>query len=388
MTTLYSFTRVFNIPELGDYICALFYIDESEETRSNDSDSDEETDIAAFTSLLHTCRATFRPAARRIWGAPVQVEHLLSLLPGVSVVSPSFRLSYWVIQETDVPEYTALTFLDRFKLYAPFVKSLRVENVFWPDDNAEDGQTAPSLARMILEQSAKEGALLPNLKSLAITTDEGHPDNLERLYWATMLLSPSILSLKLIGTGMNVGNIASESSRMDFTTAALRKCVNIEKLELEFFNDEDDWNLSGLLPRFFDSSMPKLSRLRRLVCRQSILCPEFLQWLQSIPNLESLELDCLIFESDLPITPLISPDSFLSLSSLEFRISDLKAAICLFQTPLVHHLSTLEVDVWPCTNLAAVQLVREFVDQVKESCPRLTQTSWSPPYSEPVNRVP
>ncbi|KAG8683384.1 hypothetical protein FRC09_016114, partial [Ceratobasidium sp. 395] len=117
---------------------------------------------------------------------------------------------------------------------------------------------------MILEQSVKEGVLLPNLKSLTVTADEGHPDSPERLYWATMLLSPSISSLKLIGTGMNAGNIASESSRMEFTTAALRKCVNIEKLELEFFNDEDGRNLSGLLPRFFDSSMPKLSRLRRL----------------------------------------------------------------------------------------------------------------------------
>ncbi|KAG8767671.1 hypothetical protein FRC12_006119 [Ceratobasidium sp. 428] len=388
MSKLCSFTRVFNIPELGDYICDLFYINESEERRSSHSDEDEETDIAALMSLLCTCKATFRPAARRIWGTPVQVERLLTILPGISVVkvNPSLRLSYWVIQEAKVPEYTAPTFLTRFKLYAPYIKSLRVENVFWPDDWTDYGETVCSVAKRLLEKSAEEGTLLPNLKSLAITANEGCPYNPERLDWATVLLSSSISSLKLIGIDMGIEKTRLKRSRMEFTTAALRKCVNIEKLELEFFHD-DQGSLSGLLPGFFDSGMPKLSRLRRLVCRQSTLCPELLQWLQSIPNIESLVLDGLNPESDLPIIPPISPDAFSSLKFLGLYVNRLEPAIRLFQTPLVHHLSILAVDYCPGISFDDTQLLQDFVTQVKKSCPGLTRRRWPPLYNEPADWV-
>ncbi|KAG9125955.1 hypothetical protein FRC07_005460 [Ceratobasidium sp. 392] len=162
----------------------------------------------------------------------------------------------------------------------------------------------------MLESYPNEQTLFPNLNSITILADK---DPEACIDWAAMLLSPSILSLKIFGPDMNDEQIPSDSNIMDLVRTSLHKCADLEELEFE------------MPPDFFDNGeLPKLQKLYRLTCCQPILHSELLQWLGAMPNLKYLMLYDLTLGYD-PVITLAAP-SFPSLVDLTVRTSDTAAA--------------------------------------------------------------
>ncbi|KAF8604324.1 hypothetical protein BDV93DRAFT_555597 [Ceratobasidium sp. AG-I] len=255
-------------------------------------------EVADGARLLRTCRAIFPVAASCVWETVHDHRALLGL------IDPQDDLD-----GDDRPDRR----VERFNLYAPFIKHLNFPGLL---DPYFDNSVRPFYDRDIrpfLNSCLDRHILLPNLVSLVAWISEECPKS-DQLIWITKLISPSLQKFELKRLARYQRSWVSCCVASNVLSALSTTCRAIEKLAIMPSDDEGvndpiienaspDMVLKDLARSFFQSNRS----LCNLTIGVSLLGTNSLQTLGSLPCLESLTIlsrgERLLFpQSSIPIT--------------------------------------------------------------------------------------
>ncbi|KAG9125862.1 hypothetical protein FRC07_005849 [Ceratobasidium sp. 392] len=227
--------------------------------------------------------------------------------------------------------------------------------------------------RALLSYS-KGHVLLPSLRFISIQNSHylakvpdlirGHWD------WPKILLSPSLSALEIDGDFLP-GAILEDMDKI--VEAAMHKCPELEYLELAS-GSRAPRSTMPLSPIFFDDQAPVLRRLHRLRCWNAPVRPEFISWLQRMPNLAHVQL-CYLKAAENAVSPAI--DSDLSsypaspLKDLVLFSPEANATMALWQSSVVGQLTRLSIS-FSFKNYWTSIRVLEFFRLVGSKCHKLT----------------
>jgi hypothetical protein len=259
--------------------------------------------------------------------------------------------------------------LERFALYAPFVKRLEIY-----DDDTER-YWIPNWSSFMAH--ARNKPPLPNLKALTLTSISTHNN---QLMWIRSFLSPSLVEIRVIPSSNYTPFLPYlEASTMfryitDF-------CPNLQNLSL-FPNSEDLSDRKDAphdpqsMINFWDSALPRyLERsqtLRRLTTTTEVLMPENVVHLGSLPHLERLSISpgarALIVDRPAPA------DSFLALQTFSLRSAPHPLFGNIWRLGSFKCLTTLKLyfNTRPTSKPEAISWASKLVSSICDGSPRLT----------------
>ncbi|KAG8746748.1 hypothetical protein FRC10_003731 [Ceratobasidium sp. 414] len=335
--------------EVSDHICGFVDngLGEVNQAMFKTYDKSRPTRRGDLASLSRTCRGFFHPAVRQLWGSIIDVRDLLSLLPGITVsgTEPGIpELCELNFMRVDLPDPLPPDYFDRFNIYARYVKFLLVRDVIWIGGEAKVRTPHIPRAMQALRVYAESHVLLPSLKFMSIQNSHylAKVPDLIRGYWnwPEILLSPSLSALEIDGDYLPRDTLEDVD---EIVAAAMHKCPELQHLELASGSRAPRGTMP-LPPVFFDDQAPVLRKLRRLRCWNAPVRPEFIRWLQRMPNLAHVQL-CYLKPAGKSLLPTIeSPSQPTSpLKDLVLFSPEAEATMALWHTPFVHQLTRLSI---------------------------------------------
>ncbi|KAF8598206.1 hypothetical protein BDV93DRAFT_526903 [Ceratobasidium sp. AG-I] len=236
-------------------------------------------------TLLRVSQPFFNVGAAIIWEKVEGVHNLLVLSPGVSCTDRAGEPKAKTIAIPTLPMD-----MTRFNKYAPFVKNLEIY------DKDTEKYWIPNWRGF--GTNAKNEILLPNLKTLTLTTTLGCSTS--QIMWIRAFVAPSLISIEATYSAKYAPLISyrSASALLRYIAEA---CPNIQTLSI--FPDSNprptieyglEMHDEQAMLDFWDSSLaPYLKRLRslsELAATTEILSPDCLVHLSSMPKLSCLTI--------------------------------------------------------------------------------------------------
>ncbi|KAG8698066.1 hypothetical protein FRC08_006162 [Ceratobasidium sp. 394] len=313
--------KVFGTPELLSLIC-------------------DHSTRASCTRILRVDKAGFFTAVPFVWRDVQDVINLLALFPSVILSFSASRT-----QTVTFPPITALDF-SRFKLYAPYVKSVKVyPKQFFVISNWN-----------VLNSALDQRPFLPKLQSLFIHTswDVSRPSPLHCAGWINWFMSPSLTEIRLVhSTEIDPDGLMSLWEVSAILQAITEGRPQLKRLTLppcdsrvDNIRSEDTGLFLGLLrTRPFEQYLSQLHALCELEGSMLLLKSALIQTVGSLPHLKSLKLHRSCWES-IPTDMTFSPGAFPALESLaliNFYETEVAAALDLI--PVLSQLTRLELEV-------------------------------------------
>ncbi|KAG9092424.1 hypothetical protein FRC06_000106 [Ceratobasidium sp. 370] len=311
--------KVFDTPELLSLIC-----DHSTRT--------------SRTRILRANKAGFLTAVPFVWNDVQDVTNLLALFPTAVFGFNTNRtqtVSFLPI---------ALDF-SRFKLYAPYVKSLKIyPKRFFVLSNWNT-----------LNSVLDKRPFLPKLQSLAIHTswDTSRPSPLLCVGWINWFMSASLTEIRLVhATDVDPDGLMSLWEVSAILQAVTEGRSQLERLTLppcdsRMGNRSEDMNLLlGLLQiQSPQQYLPQLHALRELEGSMLFLKSELIQAVGSLPHLQSLKLHRVCWEP-IPTNITFNSGAFPALQRLALiNLDESEVATVLGLIPVLSQLTRLELEV-------------------------------------------
>ncbi|KAG8687136.1 hypothetical protein FRC08_012146 [Ceratobasidium sp. 394] len=321
-------------------------------------------------NLLRVSRQFFAAAAPLVWWKVEGVHHLLALLPGANIAfSPIYprRVMHMNLSNTRSQN------LARFRLYAPFVKSLEVygRNSLH-DYDVTDWQVLP--------QHAEDNTLLPNLLHLTLTSPFPIRDYLQMI-WICSFLAPSILDIRVIRTLDLLPPVRIQIAR-DILTRICEITPKIQRLSL-FIGEEridrpEDADMAhrGELP--LSDCFKNLPALQEITSTEAILGADVFRALSGLAQLKAL--DIWVDGRFVGIWERLDPRSlpsnpFPALERFSMGYTDASRVWAIFERPVFIKLSSLRLGFnrWPRPEEGgAMHRERQLIELIARACPQLT----------------
>ncbi|KAG9100993.1 hypothetical protein FRC06_003464 [Ceratobasidium sp. 370] len=274
--------RIFDFPELIDLI--------SKSTFSQDQ-----------ARLLRVSRTFLNVVAPLVWENVVGVEHLLKLLPGVTVtIKASDKLLPRTTVAINVDSLIVNSDSDRFDYYAPFVKYLEV----YPSN----GRNYQVLGWRRLLTYAQNHNLLPSLVRLTLSSFPV-PSH-DQFLWIQTFLSSSLNTIKVIPDPVEGFPEISSLVAGSLLGQIINNCPNVQNLSLfpstvpPYSSEINGYVIADFCDKTFYSRLHSL-RLTELGCTTQILTQEWIHVLEGLPLLERLEVYSIT--ADITVPKLLSP---------------------------------------------------------------------------------
>ncbi|CAE6535573.1 unnamed protein product [Rhizoctonia solani] len=234
--------------------------------------------------LASTCQDLFHIAIPIAWEKVKGVSQLIKLIRNVVVDKEKDLLEDFMITTIEFSGPPKEEHLDRWYMYAPFVRQLEIF-----EDNSPYFYipTFPAL----LSYSRKK-VLLPNLTKLVLNPKE--PQVMNYLFWVNVLGSSS---LRILQASYQSGPMPIVSNDRESTVmqAIVERCPNLTTLG--FFSypyaepvDNEYDKIFMRYPQPMQNFLPKATSLTNLIGSVSFLLPQSLDTLSRLPNLERLEI--------------------------------------------------------------------------------------------------
>jgi hypothetical protein len=264
--------------------------------------------------------------------------------------------------------------LTRFKMYAPFVKSLEIYG-----EHARNYETTNWQA---LAAYAKNTTLLPNLVRLTLTAPFPISSR-NQLLWIRTFLGPSLLEIQVIKMGSSFPSVSFP------VASCLLKHISSISPRVQRFSifiepeashgPEEDSVMMGFWEPPLHGYFKNLLALQELTCTEIILQPEAFPSITQLPLLERLEIwvdgeDMGIWKSVDPKS--LPPNPFPSLRTFSLRRADAGEAFIVLECPAFKNLSSLYIglDHWP-DDPEDEHWEQQLIDLIARFCPRLTSLS-------------
>ncbi|KAF8602096.1 hypothetical protein BDV93DRAFT_607732 [Ceratobasidium sp. AG-I] len=290
--------------------------------------------------ILLSSKLGFEVGAPFVWNHVDGAVKLLRLLPG-AWTSKDAMGEVKVFMFHTSPD----THPTRFALYAPLVKSIRI--------NKQYQELCTVRGWYYIYQRVRNQPLLPNLKTLMIDRCAVAPPFThctQAVMWTIALLSPSLETLNLICEEEEQSVPVPYLAASAIMSAVLEVCPAIRKLslfpavEIEDESDELFPLLNLLHTRPFLSYFSDLRNLSELVTSTHMLSPEALRVLGDLPRLKRLTfqedlIEDMGYPDDLPSSA-FSALEHLAVRGLEF--GDTEDVLTFL--PLVRKITSLEVE--------------------------------------------
>ncbi|CAE6437896.1 unnamed protein product [Rhizoctonia solani] len=234
--------------------------------------------------LAITCQDLFHIAIPTAWEKVKGVAQLIKLIRNVVVEeerNPILNISTTTIEFLGSPNQEDL---DRWNLYAPFVRHLEIF-----EDESPYFHMSTFLA---LLSYARQKVLLPNLTKLVLNPDE--PQSMNYLFWVNVFGSSSLRDLQA-SCRSNQMPMVSNDRESTVIQAIVKQCPNLTTLGFfsypysEKIENEYD-KLFMRYPHPMQNFLSRASSLTNLIGSVSFLLPRSLAALGQLPNLERLEI--------------------------------------------------------------------------------------------------
>ncbi|KAG8711939.1 hypothetical protein FRC08_015228 [Ceratobasidium sp. 394] len=321
-------------------------------------------------NLLRVSQLFFAVAAPLVWRKVEGVHHLLALLPRADIrFSPIYRkrVEYMDLSGTRSQN------LARFRLYAPFVKSLEVYG--------RDSQEYEVKGGEVLVQYAEDGTLLPNLLHLTLTAPFRIKDH-HQMFWIQTFLAPSTLDVRVIRTLRRLSPVRIQIARRILTRIS-EIAPNIQRLSLftaaEGIDSPGDAGMASLLELPLSDCFKNLPALQEITSTEAILGANVFRAVSGLAELKVLDIwvfgqiGAIWEELDLSSLPL---NPFPALEHFSIRGTDFERDRSIFSTlPLFSNLSSLQLgfNVRPTPQEeGAAPWEYQLIELIARECPRLT----------------
>ncbi|QRV87001.1 hypothetical protein RhiJN_15019 [Ceratobasidium sp. AG-Ba] len=288
-------------------------------------------------NLSRVSRLLFDLTVPYIWRY-VNITTVLGLLPGSSHQHPRDPGGF----EIEVPSHLPEGYFDRLDIYAPHIQMVGFTCAWLvPKDYSRHIISWPAIASRTVDR-----ALLPNLRAISL---EGKWSFGHQLYvaldWVDALALPSLnlvqctFNLKLEGIDSVVKDKAQHILRQ-----ILSRSPKLEYLSLQSYNA---WEAAGPseIDHFpFQDTIPQ--SLSYLAITSELLTSSSLVWIAKLPKLRRLQLSLPgltpqhIVDCSMAVFP---AQPFGALTCLEVTTSNLRAALYLWQTPMVEQFTQARI---------------------------------------------
>ncbi|KAG8692981.1 hypothetical protein FRC08_009415 [Ceratobasidium sp. 394] len=349
-TTTKSFHRALAIPEILDGICGFIDNGTSDGVK-HPYGYLKRTRRADLASLLQTCRALFHPAARYLWGSIISIRHLLLLLPDTRIAGKNNLLDarewvydniilVWNLTSGPLP----INYFDRFKIYATYVKYLFVRNTFWLNILTTPRTVHPLADTNDFRSSLRRQMLLPNLTTVFLHYCNPSCANIitaipNCLEWLKLFLVSSLTRFDLHGDS-SFRNASTTAKIFELVRTAIQECPRLEHLAFPLHTV--DGNHSAAVTSTLES-IPVSQKLSFFECYYATLSPALLRFIQRMPYLNELRLPSLWVPSDSAQLLGFPDNAFTALKRLKMYDPSTEATIALWHTPVVRHLTHINI---------------------------------------------
>lgn len=262
------------------------------------------------------------------------ITRLFTLIPGTTVTlkrRPDIQMSASHVIRIKIPEYLDFT---RFELYAQYVRTLDLLDVY-----EFRGKAKATL-------DSRHDALLPNLISLTCHCERAsRPAATVR--WLSWFLGPSLLKLAVIPTSTAAsGNSSNPENAIifDLKQSLLQRCPNLREIHATASARRFPGTRAGETP-LLCQLLPEFPQLRKITGNESLVEPQTLKLLGTLPHLEYLNVTWQYPDRPIPKTSW-SPDSFPFMRSIRLAGAHLDTIYSVWSVPsLVNSLTSIEVQV-------------------------------------------
>ncbi|GAB1527035.1 hypothetical protein RhiTH_010939 [Rhizoctonia solani] len=234
--------------------------------------------------LAITCQDLFHIAIPIAWEKVKGVLQLIKLIRTVVVDEEKFPFGNYTITTIDFSGPPKREYLDRWQIYAPFVRKLEI---------VEEESTRFHMGTLsALLSYAQQRVLLPNLTKLALSPKE--PQAMNYLFWVKVFGSSSLRDLRATYHSGEMP-IVSNDRESTVIQAIVKQCPNLTTLG--FFSYPCSEKIENEYDRFFiqypypmQNFLSRASSLTTLIGSLSFLLPQSLDALGRLPNLDRLEI--------------------------------------------------------------------------------------------------
>ncbi|KDN34103.1 hypothetical protein RSAG8_12805, partial [Rhizoctonia solani AG-8 WAC10335] len=292
--------------------------------------------------LAITCQDLFHIAIPIAWEKVKGVVQLIKLIRNVAVGREKDLLEDFMITTIEFSGPSKEENLDRWYMYAPFVRQLEI---FEDDSPYFYMPTFPALLTY-----ARKKALLPNLTKLVLNARE--PQVLNYVFWVNVLGSSSLRDLQA-SYQSDLMPIISNERESTVMQAIVEQCPNLATLSFfsypfsETIENEYD-KVFIRYPHPMQNFLPKATALTNLIGSVSFLLPQSLDTLGQLPNLERLEIHYPLKSTREDIDRLgrgtLLPNAFPRIKELAlWNLIQYGADFIWDLQPLVHKLAVVEI---------------------------------------------
>ncbi|KAJ1303682.1 hypothetical protein OPQ81_008108 [Rhizoctonia solani] len=234
--------------------------------------------------LSITCQDLFRTAIPIAWEQVKGVVQLIKLIRNVVVDKEKDLLEDFIITSVEFSGPSKEEYLDRWYMYAPFVRELEI----FEDDSPYFYM--PSFPALL--SYARKRVLLPNLAKLVLNPKE--PQVMNYLFWVNVFGSPSLRDLQA-SCQSSLMPIISNDRESTVMQAIVERCPNLTTLGFYSYpysdRIENEYDKAFMrYPHPMQNFLSKASSLTNLIGSVSFLLPRSLAALSQLPNLERLEI--------------------------------------------------------------------------------------------------
>ncbi|KAG9128030.1 hypothetical protein FRC07_006144 [Ceratobasidium sp. 392] len=248
--------------------------------------------------LLRVSRLFLCVAAPLVWERVVGVEHVLSLLPDVTILAKPSERNLGK-KTTAITVGSSISTRDRLDYYGPFVRHLEIYSSKSRDYHV------PSWRRLL--SYIENHNLLPNLVRLTLSATQS--SNHDLFLWIRTFLSPSLNAIQVIP---DVYEGPSEMSGLvagSLLGQIIKRCPNIRNISLFpslplYSSEANGYVIADFCDSSFYDRLPTL-HLTELGCTTEILTEEWIHVLEGLPLLE--RLDVYSADSEIATSNLSSP---------------------------------------------------------------------------------
>ncbi|KAH7320522.1 hypothetical protein B0J17DRAFT_723790 [Rhizoctonia solani] len=322
--------------------------------------------------LAITCQDLFRIAIPIAWEKIKGVVQLIKLIRNVVVDREKDILEDFMITTIEFSGPSKEENLDRWYIYAPFVRQLEI---FEDDSPYFYMPTFPALLSY-----ARKTVLLPNLTKLVLNARE--PQALNYLFWVHVLGSPSLRDLQASYKSSTMPLISNEREST-VMQAIIERCPDLTTLG--FFSHpssgpiENEYDKAFMrYPHPMQNFLLKANSLTNLIGSLSFLLPESLDTLSRLPNLERLEIHYPPKSTREDVDSLgrvtLLPTAFPRLNKLVLSNLIQHGADFIWDLqPLVHKLDAVEIKFNPYPRRQQNEwALRKLIPTICERSPRIT----------------